>query len=180
MEALGKSLTDDVILKAVELLTNGESGESEEHNIKPNPLKDMFVRLEFTTPTMESTINGNSASDLIFKRYNTCRVSWRGILGEVIGMSSRGINDKNKISEIFGVRFEDEKSDDKIYIKELNTNTRSPSAIQVGRIIAKGSKSLAYSVYVKFKRLPRNIDYKTLGEYGEFKININGKDCEIS
>ena len=175
MEALGKGLTDDVILKAIELTQ--ENGELDPN---PNPLRDIFNRLEFTTPNSESTINGNLASNLIFKRYNTYRVSWRGILGEIIGMSSRGINDKNKISEIFGVRFEDEENDDKIYIKELNTSTRSPSATQVGRIIARGSKSLAYSVYVKFKRLPRNVDYRTLGEYREFKININGKDCEIS
>lgn len=177
MEELGKSLTDDVILKAIELLMQ----EDQEVDIKPPPpIKDMFIRLQFTSPTKESTINGNPVTDLIYKRYGTTRTTWKGILGEVVGMSARGINDTDRISEIFGLYFRNERNDERLYIEELSATSWSPRAPDAGRAIAKGSKSLAYSVFVKFKRLPRNIDYKTLGADGEFKVNINGKGCEIS
>lgn len=171
MDELNLTLNDNFILRAIRLMHQGKD--------KPMPRQDMFDQLQFTKPTKESIINDNNVSDLIFSRYNTNKISWNLILGEVIGMSAKNENNRDEMIRIFGVDFEDGYMARRLYIKEMDANILKRNAPDCGRVMARGSEHLPFSMHIKFKR-NRNSAYGDRNDEGEFKININGGGCEIS
>lgn len=101
-------------------------------------------------------------------------------MGEIISMSAKDKNDRNRVEEIFGINLNDGKQERQLYIKELDASMWSRNASDCGRVIARGGENLPFSAHIKFRRHPKNTDYDELGVNGEFKVNINGKGCEIS